>query len=98
METKKCNARQYIGKTANNIIIAHYGEHDCDPSNVKPKKALSQIDHDYLSTQFADNSQLTPAVAVSNLIGRTVLSEGSLNQAKLINSATTVSFVTLLGL
>ena len=75
METKKCNARRYVGKTANNIIIAYYGEHDCDPSNVKPKKALSQNDHDYLSTQFADNSQLTPAVALSKLIGRTVLSE-----------------------
>ena len=76
METKKCNAKRYIGKTANNTITAHYGEHDCHPSNVKPKEALSQTDHDYLSTQFAYNSQLTSAVAVSNLIGRTVLSEG----------------------
>ena len=43
---------------------------------MKPKKALSRNDHDYLSTQFADSSQLTPAAAVSNFIGRTVLSEG----------------------
>ena len=73
---QKMQCQTIYWKTALNIINAHYGEHDCDPSNRKPNKAFFQNDHDFLSTQFADKSQLTPAVVVANLIGRTGLSEG----------------------
>ena len=81
METKKCNVRRYIGKTANNIIIAQYGEHDCDCPRRKTEFQICQF---HFAQQKARVNRID-FVEADSILFRDLT-------GKFINSATTVSF------